>query len=213
MPNKEIAEYRGCENLVFARVTKDDLDAYETGEVKDLAGLAEVGVTVEQSSETKNYDNAPAIILKGLGAETRTFTIDHLPLSLLAELTGQQIDSETGAILGGGDGVENPYFAVGYVSEITSGVKTYKWALKGTFAIPDETNVTKDGGTTSNNQSLVYTGIATTHKFTKGGKKAYVALEDHVGGVSSGAKRDMSTWFDTVQTPDTLSAFKVEASA
>lgn len=201
----EVAEYRGCENLVFAKVTKDDSTGYETGEVKELASLAEVGVTTEQSSETKYYDNSPALVLQGLGAETRTFTIDHLPLSRLAELTGQQIDKDTGAILGGGDGVETSYFAVGYVSEVTSGIKTYKWALKGTFAIPDETNTTKNGGTDSNNMSLVYTGIATTHKFTNGGKKVYVALEDTK---DDGTKLDLSTWFDKVQTPDTLTTFK-----
>ena len=203
MAKAEIAEYRGCENLVYAKITKDDSESYTTGEVKELAGLAEVGVTVEQSSETKYYDNNPALVLKGQGAETRTFTIDHLPLSLLAELTGQQVDEDTGAILGGGD-VENPYFAVGYMTEVTSGVKTYKWALKGTFAIPDETNTTKNGGTDSNNLSLVYTGIATTHKFTNGGKKTYVALEDVQ---PDGSELDLSKWFEKVQTPDTLSEF------
>lgn len=210
MAKAEIAEYRGCENLVYAKITKDDSEKYETGEVKELAGLAEVGVTVEQSSETKYYDNNPALVLKGQGAETRTFTIDHLPLSLLAELTGQSVDEETGAILGGGD-VENPYFAVGYMTEVTSGVKTYKWALKGTFAIPDETNTTKNGGTDSNNLSLVYTGIATTHKFAKDGKKrTYVALEDIQ---PDGSTIDLSEWFDKVQTPDTLSSFKKVSGA
>ena len=201
-------EYRGCENLVYAPIIKDDLTGITYGEVKPLAALAEVGVTTEQSAETKYYDNAPSLILKGVGAETRTFTIDHLPLAKLAELTGQQVDTETGAILGGGDGVTNPYFAVGYISEITSGVKTYKWALKGTFQIPDETNATKNGGTDSNNLSLVFTGIATTHKFTNGGRKVYVALEDTK---EDGTKLDMSTWFDEVQTPDTLSNFAPQA--
>lgn len=201
----QIAEYRGCENLVYAKVTSDTADEIVYGEVKPLAGLAEVGVTVEQSSETKYYDNAPAIVLKGVGAETRTFTIDHLSNALLAELTGQKIDEDTGAIIGGGDGVTNPYFAVGYVTEVTSGIKTYKWALKGTFAIPDETNVTKNGGTDSNNLSLVYTGIATTHKFTNGGKAVYVALEDTK---EDGSKLDLSKWFEKVQTPDTLVSFK-----
>lgn len=204
MAKAEIAEYRGCENLVFAEVTKDDSEGYTTGTVEELAGLAEVGVTTEQSSETKYYDNSPALVLRGLGSETRTFTIDHLPPKLMARLTGQMVDKTTGAVLGGGDGVENKYFAVGYVTEITSGIKTYKWSLKGTFAIPDETNATKNGGTDSNNTSLVYTGIATTHKFTNGGKKVYVALDDTT---DEGKKIDMSAWFDTVQTPDTLSSF------
>lgn len=205
-----IAEYRGCENLVFAKVTADTLEAYTTGEVKPLAGLAEVGVTTEQGSETKYYDNNPALVLKGVGAETRTFTIDHLTNSTLAELTGQMIDEDTGAILGGGDGVTNPYFAVGYMSETTDGVKTYKWALKGTFQIPDETNTTKNSGTDANNMSLVFTGIATTHKFENGGRKVYVALEDTK---EDGTKLDLSTWFDEVVTPDTISKFGTSAGA
>lgn len=200
-----IAEYRGCENLVYAPITKDDADGITYGEVKPLAGIAEVGVTTEQASETKYYDNSPALVLKGVGAETRTFTIDHLSNAILAELTGQKIDEDTGAIIGGGDGVKNPYFAVGYISETTDGVKTYKWALKGTFQIPDETNTTKNAGTDSNNLSLVYTGIATTHKFTNGGRAVYVALEDTN---ADGVKLNLATWFDTVQTPDTLKAFK-----
>lgn len=200
-----IAEYRGCENLVYAKVTQDNAEGIEYGEVKELAGLAEVGVTTEQASETKYYDNSPALVLKGVGAETRTFTIDHLTNAILAELTGQKIDADTGAIIGGGDGVTNPYFAVGYVSETTDGIKTYKWALKGTFQIPDETNATKNAGTDSNNLSLVYTGIATTHKFTNGGKAVYVALEDTK---SDGTKLDLSKWFEKVQTPDTLVSFK-----
>ena len=49
----EVAEYRGCENLVVALVTKDTLEEYVTGDVKPLAALAEVGVTTEQGTETK----------------------------------------------------------------------------------------------------------------------------------------------------------------
>ena len=200
----EIAEYRGCENLVYAEVLEDSVGAFTTGQVKPLAGLAEVGVTFEQSSETKYYDNSPAIVIKGVGAETRTFTIDHLPLAVLAELTGQKVDNNTGAIIGGGDGVKNKYFAVGYITEVTSGVKTYKWALKGSFAIPDESVATKNGGTDSTNTSLVYTGIATTHKFDNGGRATYVAVEDKT---NDGMYRVMTGWFDEVQTPDTLINF------
>ena len=35
-------EYRGCENLVYAKVTEDSTDNLTYGEVKELAGLGEV---------------------------------------------------------------------------------------------------------------------------------------------------------------------------
>jgi hypothetical protein len=196
--NKPYGEYRGCEHLVYAEIIADTAEKFETGPVKDLAGLATVGFSTEQASETKFYDNAAAFTVVGEGVETRTFGIDHLDLATLGEITGQYVDSN-GALITGSDKGETKYFAVGYMTEVTTGVKTYKWALKGTFSIPEETNNTKNNGTDSNGTEITYTGIKTIHQFKNGGRAVSVNLED--------TGRDMSTWFETVQTPDTLSTF------
>ena len=47
-------EYRGCENLVYAKITEDSTDNLTYGEVKELAGLGEVSKVTNTSSE----DNA-----------------------------------------------------------------------------------------------------------------------------------------------------------
>lgn len=70
---------------------------------------------------------------------------------------------------------------------------------KGTFSIPDQTNTTENDGTDANGQEIVYTGISTTHKFTKTGKGAK-ALNVDLGKDLA----NVSTFFDTVTTPDTL---------
>ena len=59
----EVFEYRGVDNLVYAKITKDG-DNYEVGTPVKLAYVAEIGKTVETNSETKFYDNKPLIVLK-----------------------------------------------------------------------------------------------------------------------------------------------------
>lgn len=194
---KEIFEYRGVENLVCAEVTKDDVEKYETGEVIDIAGVAEISRTTENSSETHYYDNLPAIVVDSVGADTVTCSVSAIPLDVLAKLTGQYFDASTGAFVEGERGAK--YFALGYKTQKTNGNEVYVWRLKGKFSIPDSTHATKTNGTEANGQEIVFTGISTTHKFTKTGKTAKAINVD-----TEYNKVDVSTFFDKVQTIDTL---------
>jgi hypothetical protein len=91
------------------------------------------------------------------------------------------------------------YFALGYRTQDTDGNDYYVWRLKGTFSIPDQTNVTEDDGTDANGQEITFTGISTTHKFTKTNAPAKaITVDTSVNAV------DESTFFGTVQTPDTV---------
>ena len=97
------------------------------------------------------------------------------------------------------------YFAIGYITEKTSGDPVYVWRLKGTFNTPDEDSATKNNGTDAKGQELVFTGINTTHKFEK-------CVDEN--GKTHGAKSvvvdvakdlaDVSDFFDAVTTPDSL---------
>lgn len=199
-------EFRGCRNLVYAEITTDNNETtpggYVTGEVKSLAPVGEISKTVETSSESKYYDNIPAIVVNGEGSDTVTFTIAIPPDDVLADITGRVYDETKKAFIEAPR--TNKYFAVGYViGEVGEGeTERYCWRYKGTFSIPDETAATKDNSTTSNNMSLVYTGIYTTHEFTNGGgtsKKApSKGMFIRAGGTVTEAK-----FFETVYTPDT----------
>lgn len=195
-----VNEFRGTDKLYYAEVTKDDETGFTVGEVKRLAPVAEISKTVETSSDTKYYDNAPAITINAEGADTITLTVPALTLDTLADITGKQIDAATGAFLDGE--AVNKYFAIGYRLKLTGDKPGYRyvWRLKGSFAVPDETSATEDAGTDSNNQSLTYTGIATNHAFTKGGRARGVVVDETDG------KADVSAWFDAVVTPDTVAA-------
>lgn len=195
----EVFEFRGVDNLVYAEVTKDDNETtggYTTGTVKQLSPVAEIGKTVETSSEAKYYDNKPMLTINSEGADEITLTVAPLDIQTLAEITGKTYDETTGMLIDGER--TNKYFAIGYRTKGTDGGYRYVWRLKGTFNIPDETSATENDGTDSNNQELTFTGISTTHKFTKGGACKGIVVD---------ARKDLadvSTFFDTVQTPDTV---------
>lgn len=197
---KEILEYRGVEGLVAAEVLTDNNEAeegYTTGEVFSIAGVAEISRTTEASNEPHYYDNIPAIVVSSTASDEVTVGASAIPLDVFAKITGQHYDEKTGALIEGAR--ELKYFALGYKTKKTNGDEVYVWRYKGTFNIPDQTNATENDGTDANGQELVYTGIQTTHKFSSTGKGAKamnvdVALD----------KADVSKFFDTVITPDTL---------
>lgn len=201
MPSKalqEIVEYRGVEGLVAAEVlTDNDTDGYTTGDVFAIAGVAEIARTTDSSNEAHYYDNIPAVVVSNTAADEVTITASAIPFDVLATITGQNYDADTGALIEGPRDVK--YFALGYKAKKTNGDEVYVWRYKGNFNIPDQTNATENDGTDANGQEIVFTGISTTHKFTKTGKGAK-ALNVDLGKDLA----DVSTFFDEVVTPDTL---------
>lgn len=204
MSNQKTVEFRGCDSLVYAEVTADDLNtAYAVGAVKSLAPVAEISKTVENSSETHYYDNVGMIIIRSEGSDEITLTVPALPLATLADITGKQTDPTTGAFIDG-EAVEK-YYAIGYRLRLTDGTYRYVWRLKGSFSIPDETSATENDGTDTNNQELTFTGVKTVTKFEKGGRAKAVVVDERDGLC------DVTTWFDNVQTPDTIGELAVSS--
>lgn len=200
-------EFRGCKNLVFAKITKDDNaedGGYVTGTVKPLAPVAEISKNVETSSEAHYYDNKAQIVINSEGADTVSFTIAIPSDEVLAEITGRTYDSTKKMFIESER--SNDYFAVGYIlGENGEGDdERYVWRYKGTFNIPEETAATIDDGTDANNMTLEFTGIYTDHIFTNGkgtGKKG-AAKASYIRASSKVATADK--WFEQVSTPDTV---------
>ncbi len=197
---QEIVEYRGVEGLVAAEVlTDDNITGYTTGDVFAIAGVAEISRTTDSSNEAHYYDNIPAVIVANTSSDEVTINASAIPFDVLATITGQNYDDTTGTLI---EGIRDlKYFALGYKTQKTNGDEVYVWRLKGTFNIPDTTNVTQNDGTDANGQELVFTGISTTHKFTKTGKGAKAVNVDVAKGLA-----DVSEFFDEVQTPDSIQA-------
>ena len=197
---QEIVEYRGVEGLVAAEVlTDDDNEGYTTGSVFAIAGVAEISKTTDSSNEAHYYDNIPAVVVSNTSSDTVTITASAIPLDVLATITGQNYDQTTGSLIEGPRDLK--YFAIGYKTKKTNGDEMYVWRYKGTFNIPDQTNSTENNSTDANGQEIVYTGISTTHKFTKTGKGSKALVVDVAKNLA-----DVSDFFEDVVTPDTLTA-------
>lgn len=194
----KIDEYRGIRGLVAAEITEDSLENFTTDTPFAVAGVASLTRTTETSSETKFYDNVPAIVLDATGSDEVTIGTSVIAFDVLAKLTGQAYDAEKGMLIEGER--QTKYFAIGYITEKTDGTEVYVWRLKGKFNVPDSTHNTKNDGTDAEGQELVFTGINTTHKFTANGKTAKAVNVDT--SVNTAVKED--TFFATVQTPDTV---------
>lgn len=206
----DVFEYRGVEGLVIAEVTNDDNEetvGYTTGAVEPLAPVAEIGKTVEVSSEAHYYDNKPMILIDGEGPDEISIRCAGLTLEKLAKITGRSFDSTTGAMIEGPR--QTKYFAVGYKTKDSDGKYRYVWRFKGTFSIPADTNATEDDGTEANGTELTYTGIYTTHAFTKGklvGTKWEKASAKGLVVSDRENLANLTNFFDTVTTPDSLTA-------
>lgn len=199
----DIQEYRGIRGLVAAEVTKDDNEAeggYVTGTPFAIAGVAELSRTTETSSEPHYYDNQPAVVIDSTGSDEVTISCSAIPFDVLAKITGQTYDQQLGAFIEGERA--SKYFAIGYITEKTDGTEIFVWRLKGKFNVPDSTHTTKNDGTDANGQEITFTGINTSHKFTKNGKTAKAINVD----TSVNKTVNEATFFGTVQTPDTISA-------
>lgn len=198
----KVVEFRGCDNVVVAEVTKDDSTGYTVGNIISLAPAAEIAKTTENSSETHYYDNVGAIVIRTEGADEVTITTPALELGQLATITGKSIDPTTGAYVDD-EGTEK-YYALGYRLKLTDGTYRYVWRLKGAFSnIPDETSSTESNSVDTNNQSVVFTGNKTMYSFEAGtikGRAKAVVIDERDG------LADVSGFFNQVVTPDNVAS-------
>lgn len=200
----EVREWRGVSDLVAAPVITDTAAEYVTGDVFAIAGVATISKAANSSTEAHFYDNKPMVVISSQGADNITLNVSAIPLDVLAKLTGQYYNENTGGMV---EGERVPqYFAIGYKTQKDNGETVYVWRYKGMFNVPDQENNTITDGTDANGQELNFMGVSTVHKF--------VNNPDPVTGEARGAKAynvnaslglaDVSTFFDTVTTPDDL---------
>ena len=204
---RKVYEYRGVEGLVYARVLEDSAEKFETGPVKPLCAVAEIGKTTETGSEAHHYDNIAALIINSEGADEISIVGAGMDLEVIADITGKTYNPNTGAFVD--TPREERYFAIGYKTKDTDGFYRNVWRFKGTFAIPDDNNITEDDGTDANGTELTFTGIFPAHVFAKAGHDGTKEVPARAKGLvvsDREDKADLTSFFTAVTTPDILKA-------
>lgn len=194
--SETIVEWRGIQDWVIAEVLEDTLEKWECGPVTKLAGVSELSRTTESSTEAHYYDNLPAVVIASEGADEVTISTSALVPKARAIIAGYQYDEELGAIIEGER--QSKYYAIGYKTKKSDKTEVYVWRYKGMFGIPDSTHTTENDGTDANGDEVVWTGVATTHRFGDYGSLKALVVD------TSESQADLSTFFDKVTTPDAL---------
>lgn len=194
-------EYRGIRNLVIAELT-EDIDEHgntvETyGTVQSLSGVQEVSGEVSEATETHYYDDMAAIVVDSEGEDKYTLVVSIPAKKTRALIEGTTYDETTGALIGSKK--VKKYFALGFIADKVNGQEEYNWIYKGKFSGGGKTHSTKNDGTDATNMEYTYTSIHTATKYNKGGNCKYLSVDND-------GKADLTNFFSTVTTPDTLQA-------
>lgn len=205
--NTQYFEYRGVDQFHIALVTQDDKNGYETDTPVYFQPVQEIGKSTDSSSEAHYYDNKALIVVNSESADTISITMTVPTLAQLAQLTGKSFDPTTGMYVDGER--NNNYYAISYRTKGTDGKYRYVSRLKGTFNIPEETVQTEDDGTDTTNVQVTFTGVYTNYEFNKGKYENGEWVKGSAKGIVVDERYnlvDFSTFFDAVQTPDTVQA-------
>lgn len=206
MASNEIFEFRGVDNFHFAEIIRDDSDGFVCSAPIHIP-VQEIGKSVDASSEAHYYDNKAMIVVNSESADTISLILAPPSLDILAKLIGKSFDESTGMMIDSPR--KNKYFAISYRTKGTDGEYRYVTRLKGTFSIPEESNKTEDDSSDTSNTEIEFTGIYTEHEFDKGIYDGTNWIKSGVKGIvvdSRYALADVSNFFESIQTPDSVSS-------
>lgn len=194
--NKD-AEFRGTDAVYFAPLTKDDKTGYTFQTPVMICNSGQISKSTNSSSQTSWYSNIGSIVILTNGGDTVAVTTPVLDLGIVAMLTGQTLDSATGALLTGD--LKEVHGALIYRTQLTDDTWRYTVKYNATLsAVPEEVSVTKKDSIDTNGQQLEFKCNKTTYAFSNGGQVDGAEFDERDD------KCTFTTFFDTVYTPDTM---------
>ncbi len=196
---------RGLSNVFAAEILTDDNaenGGYKTGEPFHLIPAGEMSRSASNEQTNVYFDNVVFYKAGSEGATEISITGAALRPADLAKLNAKHVDEATGAVLDTGEYKEK-YFAVGGETENHDGTKEMFWFLKGTFAIPEQTDKTKDESTDTNGMTLTFSAVQTQHLFDVAGEKK--PMKRVVIDTLSTSLMAEKSWTAQVVTPENIS--------
>lgn len=202
---------RGLKNIYVAEILVDDNEeptsgqqdhGYQTGTPFHLIPAGEMSRTADSEKVDVYFDDTVFDTVGKEGATEVSITGAALRPDALAIILNKHVDSTTGAVLDTGE-FKPKYFALGGETENTDGTKELFWFMKGTFAIPEQNDKTKDDSTDTNGMSLTFSAIQTQHLFTVGAEEK--PMKRVVIDTDTTVLKSDQSWTAQVVTPDNLS--------
>ena len=95
----EYNEYRGVRGVVIAEVTQNTTAGYTASKWERMSGCQSLGVTKNESSESKFYDNAARIVIDAEGADELAIVLSILANYMRAKVDGVEYDEATDMII------------------------------------------------------------------------------------------------------------------
>lgn len=196
---------RGLKDIYCAEVLEDDNETgtghgYVVGTPFHLIPAGEMSRNVDSEKTDIYFDDT---VFATVGREAATeiqITGAALRADALAKITNKDVDATTGAVVDSGEFAPK-YFAIGGQAENTDGTTEWFWFLKGTFAIPEQNDKTKDDSTDTNGMQLTFSAVQTQHIFELKEKVAKRVVIDT--GITE--LKSNQSWTAQVVTPDNLS--------
>lgn len=204
---------RGLKNIYAAEILIDDNETptsgattpdhgYVTDTPFHLIPAGEMSRTADNEKTDVYFDDVVFATVGKEGATEISITGAALRPDLLAKINNKYVDATTGAILDTGE--FNPkYFAIGGESENLDGTSEFFWFMKGTFAIPEQADKTKDDSTDTNGMTLTFSAVQTQHLFTVNGKDK--PMKRVVIDTDTTVLKADQDWTAQVVTPENLS--------
>lgn len=196
---------RGLKNIYAAEILADDNETgeghgYSVDTPFHLIPAGEMTRTVNSEKTDIFYDDTVFATVGKEEATEITITGAALRPDALARINNKDIDATTGAVVDSGE-YKPKYFALGGEAENLDGTTELFWFAKGTFAIPEQNDKTKDDTTDTNGMQLTFSAIRTQHIFSlKNAVCKRVVIDTSVTELKSG-----KSWTEQVVTPDNLS--------
>lgn len=166
MATVKIEEYTGVRHVMMAQIEIKEDGSEEWGAPERMAGLQAVNQTLNESSESRYYDNVAAIIEDVEGDDSYSFVVSVPALETRAKIEGRSYDKNTGALIG--TPKKKPYFGVMFIGEKTGGVEELVVIYKGKFSGGAATRNTRTNSAGGTNLTYDYTSVYTTKKYTVG---------------------------------------------
>lgn len=191
---------RGLKNIYAAEILTDNGEEYTTGTPFHLIPAGEMTRTANSEKNDIFYDDTVFATVGKEEATEVTITGAALRPDALARINNKDIDVTTGAVVDSGE-FKPKYFALGGEAENLDGTTELFWFAKGTFAIPEQSDKTKDDTTDTNGMQLTFSAISTQHIFPlKNAVCKRVVIDTSITEV-----KENKSWTAQVVTPDNLS--------